>query len=157
QNAGFLGGRYDPFAIRSDPNSPTFRVDGLALPTDVPGHRLENRRALLQHINEPVRRVDAAPIIRTLRSQYDRAFDLLLAPTARQAFSLSHEPATVRERYGRTSFGQSCLLSRRLVEAGVPLVTVYYTSEKPRRPGCAISWDTHEDNFRDLKEKLLPD
>jgi hypothetical protein len=70
---------------------------------------------------------------------------------------MSGEPPAVRDRYGRTPFGQSLLLSRRLVEAGVPLITVYYTREKPRRPGCAISWDTHEDNFKDHKDKLLPD
>src|SRR5262249_56455960 len=94
---------------------------------------------------------------RTLDRCYERAFDLILSPIARAAFSLADEPAATRDRYGRTPFGQSLLLARRLVEAGVQLVTVYYTREQPRRPGCAISWDTHEDNFPDLKDKLLPD
>src|SRR6185369_15210759 len=95
--------------------------------------------------------------VRTMDRCCQRAFDLILSPTARGAFRLSAEPIAIRDRYGRTPFGQSLLPARRLVEAGVPLITVYYTRERPRRPGCSISWDTHEDNFPDLKEKLLPD
>ncbi len=157
QNAGFLGGACDPLAIRSDPNAPDFAVEGLSLSARMPRSRLEDRRGLLRQLDGLARGVEAAAGVRTLDSCCQRAFDLILSPAARTAFRLTAEPAAVRERYGRTPFGQSLLLSRRLVEAGVQLVTVYYTSEKPRRPGCTISWDTHEDNFPDLKHKLLPD
>lgn len=157
QNAGFLGAVYDPLAIQSDPNTANFAVEGLSLPSAIPESRLEARRGLLRHIDDLARGVKGTTAAQMMDGYQQRAFDLISSPAARAAFRLSTEPADVRDRYGRTPFGQSLLLSRRLVESGVQLVTVYYTSEKPRRPGCAISWDTHEDNFPDLKNKLLPD
>jgi hypothetical protein len=157
QNAGFLGGAYDPLAIRSDPNAPRFTVEGLSLPESSPKDRLKARQSLRQRLDEFARGVDAAAGLHAMDSHYQRAYDLIFSPAAARAFRLSAEPVTLRERYGRTPFGQSLLLSRRLIEAGVPLVTVYYTNATPRRPGCSISWDTHEDNFPDLKNKLLPD
>jgi uncharacterized protein (DUF1501 family) len=157
QNAGFLGGAYDPLAIRSDPNAPDFSVGGLSLAESTSKDRLKARWSLRQQLDDLARGVDAAASVQTMDSCYQRAFDLILSPASAKAFRLSAEPVTVRERYGRTPFGQSLLLARRLIEAGVPLVTVYYTNATPRRPGCSISWDTHEDNFPDLKNKLLPD
>jgi hypothetical protein len=157
QNAGFLGGAYDPLAIRSDPSAPGFTVEGLTLPQSTPLPRLGGRRGLRQQLDSFARGAEAAATVRTMDSCYQRAFDLIVSPVARVAFDLAAEPARVRDRYGRTPFGQSLLLARRLVEVGVLMVTVYYTSSTPRRPGCAISWDTHEDNFPDLKNKLLPD
>ena len=157
QNAGFLGGPCEPLAIRSDPNGAGFVVEGLDLSRSTSRERFDARRNLWQQLDELARRVDAAAAVQIMDTSYQRAFDLIFSPDARGAFRLSAEAAPVRERYGRTPFGQSVLLSRRLVEAGVPLVTVYYTSATPRRPGCSISWDTHEDNFPDLKNKLLPD
>jgi uncharacterized protein (DUF1501 family) len=157
QNAGFLGSAFDPLAIRSDPNTPGFSVEGLSLPADVAVGRLAGRQSLLQKLDGLANRIDRAASIVAMERSAARAFDLILSPSARAAFRLAGEPAPARDRYGRTSFGQSLLLARRLVEAGVPLVTVYYTNETPRRPGCSISWDTHEDNFPDLKTKLLPD
>lgn len=132
-------------------------MEGLGLSTGVSVDRLDARRALWQRLDQLAHRVDAANSARAMENCYQRAFDLILSPAARRAFQLSAEPLAARDRYGRTPFGQSLLLSRRLIEAGVPLVTVYYTNETPRRPGCSISWDTHEDNFPDLKTKLLPD
>lgn len=157
QNAGFLGAVYDPLAIRSDPNDPNFAIEGLSLSSEMPDSRLNARRGLLRHIDNLARNGETTTAAQVMDHYQQRAFDLISSPTARLAFHLDTEPVNVRERYGRTPFGQSLLLSRRLVEAGVQLVTVNYTSEQPRRPGCSISWDTHEDNFPDLKNKLLPD
>src|SRR5262249_28630006 len=150
-------GAYDPLAIRSDPSAPGFTVEGLTLPASTPLPRLGGRRGLRQQLDQFTRGAEAAATVRTMDSCYQRAFDLIVSPAARVGCDLAAEPARVRDRYGRTPFGQSLLLARRLVEAHVPMVTVYYTSSTPRRPGCAISWDTHEDNFPDLKNKLLPD
>src|SRR5207248_3243130 len=86
--------------------------------------------------------------VRSLGGFTRRAFELLSSPAARQAFNLANEPHPVREAYGMGPFGQNCLLARRLVERGVPLVTVYSAGNR--------DWDTHGDNFRTLKETLLP-
>jgi hypothetical protein len=157
QNAGFLGGAYDPLAIRSDPNAPGFTIAGLTVTEGLPLPRLEGRGGLRRELEQLARGVDTTASVQTMDRCYQRAFDLILSPTARVAFHLAAEPAAVRDRYGRTPFGQSVLLARRLAEAGVPLITVSFTTTTPRRPGCGISWDTHEDNFPDLKNKLLPD
>jgi hypothetical protein len=132
-------------------------VQGLSADGAAAAKQLDDRRALRGRLDALARNVHDSTQASALDDCYARAFDLILSPAAHRAFSLTTEPSIVRDRYGRTPFGQSLLLSRRLVEAGVPLVTVYYTNEAPRRPGCAISWDTHEDNFIDLKNKLLPD
>src|SRR5262249_16249944 len=91
--------------------------------------------------------------VRALDAYQDRAFRLLTSPAVRHAFDLSRELAALRDRYGRNAFGQSCLLARRLVEAGVKLVTVF-SALGGKTPQDA--WDTHTDNFRQLKNKLLP-
>jgi hypothetical protein len=157
QDAGFLGGAYGPLAVRSDPNAPNFPVEALRLPAALPVDRLKYRKSLLVQLDRLAARVESSASLGNMEGCYARAFDLLLSQAARAAFQLDSEPGAIRDRYGRTPFGQSLLLSRRLVEAGVPMATVYYTNDTPRRPGCSISWDTHEDNFPDLKNKLLPD
>src|SRR5262249_13982014 len=93
------------------------------------------------------------PAARAMDEHYDLAFHLLQSPKAQRAFRLADEPATVRERYGNHHFGQSCLLARRLVEAGVPLVTVYWNAPHIDDPQ---HWDTHKDSFNRLKNELLP-
>jgi hypothetical protein len=152
QTASFLGKPYDPFFVAGDPNSPSFRLPELSLPATLPLERLDDRRGLLRAIdrqgdlgwNETARGLDAF---------YDRALTMLASPRVKQAFDLSKESPRLRDAYGRTTYGQSCLLARRLVEAGVRFVTVYY-SKSIGGPGQG--WDTHGDNFNQLKDRLLP-
>ena len=171
QDAGFLGRAYQPFAIRSDPNLPRFAIEGLSLGKDVSIARLGARGGLRKQLDQLAHRVEEAAAVRSMDSSYQRAFDLILSPAARAAFRLAAEPAAVRERYGRTIFGQSVLLARRLVEAGVPMITVYWPDRKEPeafinngvRDSVAVpAWDTHgtkvgnTPNFPALRDRLLP-
>jgi uncharacterized protein (DUF1501 family) len=153
QSAGFLGRRFDPLAITHDPNLPDFRTDDLTLCSDVPEHRLQERRSLLGIVDRQIQRLSATAEARTLDTYEDRAVRLLTSQSVRRAFDLAREPAHLRDRYGRHTFGQSCLLARRLVEAGVRLVTVF-SAQSGKTPQDA--WDTHTDNFRRHKDELLP-
>src|SRR5262249_52454799 len=101
--------------------------------------------------------LETSATARGLDTFYDRAFGMLASAKVKKAFDLSREPAALRDRYGRTTYGQSCLLARRLVEAGVRCVTVYFAAtigngNNKSRGG----WDTHSNNFNDLKDRLLP-
>jgi hypothetical protein len=146
QFGGCLGSRYDPLVLNSDPNAPNFRVPNLTPPADVPPPRFGERRALLSRLDTRGH-LDAAAA-GAFDANEARAFTLVTAPEVRRAFDLSAEPARVRDRYGRHSWGQSHLLARRLVEAGVRFVTTVN--------GPSIIWDTHQDNFRRLKGRLVP-
>ncbi len=136
-----LGSRYDPFVLNSDPARPGFRVSGFGLPADVSAVRLHGRRGLLDRLAN-----------RSGEGEFEahraRALQLVRSPEVERAFDLSREPAAVRDRYGRNSWGQSHLLARRLVESGVRFVTTVN--------GPSITWDTHADNFKKLKERLVP-
>lgn len=147
--AGFLGATYDPFWVLEDPNSPEFRVRNLSLPPELSYQRFTDRNALLGRLD---RRLDAY-VDRSLAAMDDfqrQAFDLLTSPAAQRAFQIDEEPASVRERYGRNIYGQSVLLARRLIEAGTRMVTISWA------PDANATWDTHGDNFRKLKNTLLP-
>src|SRR5207302_957814 len=119
QFAGWLGSRYDAFCVRGDPSRPDFAVPALARPADLSAPRLDARRALLDGLNAEHPALASAAPARELAPHYERAFDLLSGGRAHAAFDLAAEPARVRERYGLDKFGQSVLLARRLVEAGV--------------------------------------
>jgi uncharacterized protein (DUF1501 family) len=153
QFAGFLGRAYDPLAVVKDPSRPDFDVAELSLPADVTSARLEDRASLLQIVDEQTRALEASAEARALTAYQQRAVGLLTSPAVKRAFDLGREPAGLRERYGRNTLGQSLLLARRLVEAGVKLVTVCsgFNGKTPQD-----AWDTHKDNFRQLKNKLLP-
>jgi hypothetical protein len=153
QYAGLLGRQYDPLCITRDPGLPGFRVDELSLRPDLSPARLVARRSLQETVDRQLRDLEHAAEARALDAYQDRALRLLTRPAVRQAFDLGREPVACRDRYGRHSFGQSCLLARRLVEAGVKLVTVY-SACGGKIPQDA--WDTHTDNFRKLKHQLLP-
>jgi hypothetical protein len=142
--AGVLGSACDPMFITQDPSAADFRP----LPTADAGaaERLRRCRGLLWTIE---RSRGADPVVRDHDRFYERAFGLVTAPAARRAFDLAEEPAKLRDRYGRSAFGQGCLLARRLVEAGVSLVTVNWARDD-------AFWDTHSDNFKSLKNRLLP-
>ncbi len=144
EGGGFLGQAHDPFRILQDPNRPDFRVQALTPPREAPLERLAARRGLLEQLR---RRGDGVLGRGALDAHQERAFAMLLAPTTRAAFDLGAEPAPVRDRYGRHKFGQGVLLARRLVERGVPLVTVYWNGEEV--PG---GWDLHYKN----RERLPP-
>jgi hypothetical protein len=147
--AGFLGKRHDPMFITRDPNSPNFRVDELNLPLEVPLTRVDDRRELLAGLASHARLKESIAAVRGMDAYRERALALLTAPETRRALDIQAEDPRTRDRYGRTTYGQSCLLARRLVEAGVRFVTVYYS------PGIG-GWDTHKDNFKTLRNSRLP-
>ncbi|MDB5385956.1 MAG: hypothetical protein JWM11_1602 [Planctomycetaceae bacterium] len=152
QNAGFMGTAYDPYLVLKDPNAPGFKLDELALPAGMNEQRAAQRKNLLQQFDTGIRRLEETASIDALGENYRRAYALLDSSATRRAFDLSQEDSKLRDRYGRNLVGQSTLLGRRLIEAGVPFVTVY-------TPVAAIdepSWDTHLNNFPRLKKDLLP-
>ena len=124
QDAGFLGKAYDPFALMADPSQPDFEVPDLLPPAEIGEARLARRRRLRSIVDETVKNFEATDNAKLLDSNFQAAFRLMTSTQAREAFDLSKESPEVRERYGRNRFGQCCLLSRRLIEAGVRFVTV---------------------------------
>lgn len=154
QGAGWLGSMYDAFRIDADPNQTTYRIADFSLSADVPQQRTERRRELLGQIERQRRALDQQASVLVARSHYERAFALLNSPKAAAAFDLSKENDKVRDRYGRNIHGQAVLQARRLVEAGVPLVTVYWQNDGITN--VSVYWDTHNRNFVDLKERLCP-
>ncbi len=159
---GWMGHAYDPFEInrhrseKEDPNSPDFGFPELTLRADVDPRRLDGRRGLLGQVNARADALKRSGVARVMDAYQQRAFTLLTSAETRRAFDLSREPAPLRERYGRNSYGQSCLLARRLVEAGTRMVVVRWA------PDCNATWDTHgtianqPPSFKVLKETLLP-
>jgi Protein of unknown function (DUF1501) len=155
QDAGFLGRSADPWLLRCEPASPRYRIPEFSLAADVPLTRLEDRHALLGAIDG---RLVAAERGGTL-GQYDRqtqqAFGLLRSDRSRQAFDLEREPTAVRDRYGRSPFGQSVLLARRLIEAGVSLAQVNWF-RGPDEPSDNPCWDSHAQEANRLRTVLVP-
>lgn len=124
QDAGFLGKAHDPFALMADPSKPDFKVPDLLPPPHIGEARVDRRRRLREIVEETADDFAASESAKLLDSNFEAAFRIMTSPQARAAFDLSKEPAKVRERYGMNRFGQCCLLSRRLIEAGVRFVTV---------------------------------
>lgn len=142
---GFLGDQYNPFEVHEDPSAPTFRVRDLSIADEGDRRRLERRYSMLQEVDRYQREMEANQSVQARDAFYERAHALITSPKAKEAFDLSAESDRVRDQYGRNSFGQSCLLARRLIESGVHFVTV-----------TDGGWDTHVNNFRSLKDRLLP-
>jgi hypothetical protein len=142
--AGILGSTFDPLFISQDPSVIDFRPFA-----GIRGLTPHARLRLLDELDTRRRRMDEIASVRDFDYHYQKALSLVTSPAARKAFDLSTEPPGLRDRYGRNSFGQGLLLARRLVEAGVRLVTVNWARDD-------AFWDTHANNFRDLKQKLLP-
>jgi hypothetical protein len=155
QDAGFLGRKADPWLLTCDPSSSSFQVPQLHLPGEVPPLRLQARRSLLAQVNQHLDGAAAAATVAGYQTYSQQAFDLLRSPKARRAFDLDREPPAVRDRYGRCRFGQSVLLARRLVEAGVGLVQVNWT-RAPNDSDLNPVWDTHTNNAERLKTALMP-
>lgn len=144
--AGYLGNEHNPFIVAEDPNGAQFNIDGIALPGDVNASRFMRRRRMLEKFDHWQARVEAqVSDVGAMDSFYEKAFGIVTSPRAKKAFDLAKEDPKLRDSYGRNSFGQSCLLARRLVEAGVRFVTVSFGG-----------WDTHAQNFTSLKGQLLP-
>jgi hypothetical protein len=144
--AAYLGASFNPFAPDNDPNSSNFQVRNLHLPGRVDAPRLGRRRELLKDLDRIRRDVDTRGDIVGLDTFYRDALEMVTNTKAQRAFDIQKEPDRLRERYGRHDLGQCCLLARRLVEAGVTFVTIQ----------AGGGWDTHGDNFKQLKTKLLP-
>ncbi len=154
QDAGWLGRQADPWLLMCDPTQPDFKINSLALPDEVPALRFDGRKSLLGAVNQHLDRLDRGITTGRYDDLSRQAFDLVRTPTARRAFDLSQEPAIMRDRYGHTRFGQSLLLARRLVEAGVAMVQVNWTRiDKKLNQG---GWDTHASNAQACKEFLMP-
>ncbi len=155
QDGGFLGRRADPWLLTCDPNSPDFQVPELKLPDGLTLERLETRRTLFEQVNAGLRAVEQGGAAARWQMLNRQAFELLGSAEARRAFRLEEEPDKVRERYGRNRFGQSVLLARRLIEAGVSLVQVNWTRWE-YDTSAAPAWDTHQKNAERLKTALMP-
>lgn len=143
----YLGANHAPFVIDADPSSPNFSVPDLVPPPAIASNRIDDRRQLLRAIDRFHKSAEEkanaqAGAMGTFR---DKAFDLMTSRHAKKAFDIHAEPDKVRNDYGRHSLGQSCLMARRLVEAGVRCVTIDHSN-----------WDTHDGNFAVLKNTLLP-
>jgi hypothetical protein len=152
QVAGFLGAAANALQVNGDPNQADFHADELSLPADLPLARMEDRHSLLAHIESQIARGQRWAKGQPMDVFQEKAFGLLHSEKVHRAFDLSSEPAPVRERYGRNTLGQSLLLARRLVEAGVRFVNV---NDKIHN-GQLANWDSHENNFDRLKNDLLP-
>ena len=152
--AGFLGAAYDPYYFYQDPNK-EIKLDDLTLRKEVPKERLERRVSLLQKIDDAMPELEEAVSSYSLDSYYKKAFDLVLSGRARNAFDLSKESEKVRDRYGRHTFGQGCLLARRLIEAGTKFVQMNWPSVANGDPKVD-AWDTHAANFGPLRELHCP-
>jgi len=139
--AGFMGIRYKPFATGGDPNAFRFAVEGIVAP-GISDEQQQQRRELLDRVNTLGRMMDGDPLIAASKQAKDQAYDLILGD-AGKVFDLAEEKEEVRLRYGRNTFGQSCLAARRLVEKGVKYVTINYAG-----------WDTHKDHFQIMRRKL---
>ncbi len=154
QHASFLGKRFDPFFFNSDPNSLDFALPELRLPNNIDLARLDRRRQLLQVVDSQLALRERSAVARGMDEFQQQALSILAAPGLKEALDISLEPQWLRDAYGRTNYGQSCLLARRLIEAGTRFVTVYFASSIGGKG--SEGWDTHQDNFTDLKNRLLP-
>lgn len=139
QTAGFLGKSHDPFALMADPSAADFKVPDLRPPDYLTPIRADRRRSLRPVVDGTVKAFEASPQARLLDSSFEQAYTLISSSKAREAFDLTRETDAVKERYGRNRFGMSCLLARRLVEAGVRFVTVNMFETVFNE----ITWDIH--------------
>jgi hypothetical protein len=141
----FLGSRFAPFVVPNDPNSASFRVRDVALPSGMTDNRFHLRSDLRSEVDRFQRYLDktVGDPATGLDEHYQQAYDLMKSKEAQEAFDIGKEPEKIRERYGRNSFGQRALLARRLIEAGVPFVTI--------NDG---GWDHHTKLFESLKKRL---
>ena len=149
QHASFLGKVHDPLLVTRDPNAPNFSLPELSLPAGVSFERLSARRELQKLIDDQTRLMNHAAAARGLDAYYEKALAMLHSTKLREAFNLEAETPSLRDRYGRHTYGQSCLLARRLVQAGVKFVTVYFSDNIGGQRTDGGGWDTH--GFNDTR------
>lgn len=149
QTAGYLGKQYDPFVLNADPSDKNFKVPDLLPPDYISAVRADRRQKMRQAVEGALAAFEGNGQARQLDENFDLAYRLMSSPRAREAFALEKEPETTRDRYGRTRFGQSCLLARRLIERGVRFVTVNMFETVFDE----ITWDIHGSRpFTDITE-----
>jgi hypothetical protein len=152
--AGFLGKAYDPYRMYQDP-AENVKLEDLSLRKEIPQQRLKDRFELLKGINQSMPELEKALNASAVDEYYGKAYDLVLSGKARDAMDLNKEADSVRDRYGRHTFGQSVLMARRLIEAGTKFVQVNWPSVANGDAEKA-SWDTHASNFGPLKNLHCP-
>jgi len=150
QAAGFLGSKHAPLVIDQNLLPADIRIEAVSTDAELSPDRLSGRRALLHNLDSQRRLLNQAGETQSLDAHQQRALNLLTSPEIGKVFQLGAEPAPIREQYGRSQFGQCCLLARRLAEAGVPIINVHYC----RTPSG--SWDTHGKHFSQMKNSLCP-
>lgn len=143
--AAYLGAAHAPFVVDADPNTPGFRVPDLLPPLNIDAERLSVRREMMRTVDRFQQTAEVNAKARQLSVFQQKAMELVTSKATREAFDLHSESDALREEYGRTTLGQSCLMARRLVESGVRCVTIDHHN-----------WDTHYNNFHVLKQDLLP-
>lgn len=147
--AGYLGRQYDPFILNADPSTPNFQVPDLLPPAYIGAVRADRRQRMRDAVDGAVAAFEASPQARQMESNFDLAYRLMSSRQAREAFDLRSEPARLRDRYGRTRFGQSCLLARRLIERGVRFATVNMFETVFDE----VTWDIHGSRpFTDINQ-----
>ncbi len=147
--AGYLGKQHDPFILNADPSDPKFKVPDLLPPEYISAIRAERRQKLRDSVDGALAAFEKSPQAKQLDDSFNLAYRLMSSPQAREAFALEKEPAATRDRYGRTRFGQSCLMARRLLERGVRFVTVNMFETVFDE----ITWDIHGSRpFTDISE-----
>ncbi|OWK46908.1 DUF1501 domain-containing protein [Fimbriiglobus ruber] len=149
ESAGYLGKRFDPLILNADPSAPNFKVPDLLPPDYITGVRADRRQKLRAAVDGGVAAFDTSPAAKQMDDTFQLAYKLMSSPKAREAFDLQKESSEVRDRYGRTRFGQSCLMARRLIEAGVRFVTVNMFETVFDE----LTWDIHGSKpFTDINE-----
>jgi Protein of unknown function (DUF1501) len=149
QNAGYLGKQHDPFVLNADPSTPNFKVPDLLPPDYISELRAERRNKLRDAIDGEIDKFENNAAAKQLDDSFHLAYRLMSSPKAREAFALEKEPAATRDRYGRTRFGQCCVMARRLIEAGVRFVTINMFETVFDE----ITWDIHGSKpFTDIQE-----
>lgn len=144
--AGYLGPEHNPFEVLADPNSSPFNVRDITPPRGIDMARIDRRKQMLAAVDALQRRLDTQPAAYdALDEYYKAALNMITSPETRIAFDLDQEDGGLRDRYGRNTFGQSCLLARRLIEAGVRFVTV-----------SSGGWDHHTNIFSGIKGAIPP-
>jgi hypothetical protein len=160
QGASFLGKGHDPLLFTEDPNDSNFKLPELSLPNGVTFERLARRREMQKFVERQTDLLDYSAVARGMDEYYEESLAMLNSPKIRNAFDLSQEADSMRLRYGRTTYGQSCLLARRLVEAGVKFINVYFDNSIGGQSITDGGWDTHGFNdtrqYPILKARHLP-
>jgi hypothetical protein len=149
QHASFLGKAHDPLFFSEDPSAANFKLPELSLPAGLSVDRLHRRREMQKLVDRQAKLLETSPEAKGFDDYYERAIGMLTSDRVRQAFDLSAETAEVRDKYGRTTYGQGCLLARRLVQSGVKFVTCYFSDTIGGQSKTSGGWDTH--GFNDTR------